>query len=39
MKPGPSGKVLALETEVQALSTYSEFPLEELRAMLRKKIE
>ncbi len=38
-KPGPSRKVLALETQIQALRTYNQFPLEELRDMLLKKVQ
>ncbi len=38
-KPGPGRKVLSLQTAIQALSTYNEFPLEDLRDMLLKKIQ
>jgi predicted nucleic acid-binding Zn-ribbon protein len=38
-KLGPSAKVLALQTEVQALSTYNEFPLAKLRDTLLKQVQ
>ena len=38
-KLGPSAKVLALATEVGALSTYNEFPLQQLRDTLLKQIQ